>query len=116
MELKIWHNPRCQKSREALKILQQEGLDPEVILYLEHPPSADELHHVVQLLGTSVHAIIRKEEALFKSDYKDKNLDDKAWYEVLHQNPKLIQRPIVIKDQKAAIGRPPENISSLLKK
>ena len=112
--MKIYHNPRCRKSREALNILQTHGLDPEVVLYLEIPPSELEISDIASKLGIRPYEMIRKEEKLFKEEYKDKELADKDWVRVMADNPKLIQRPIVVNGDRAVIARPPETLDVFL--
>ncbi len=112
--IKIYHNPRCRKSREALNIIQNHGVEPEVVLYLETPPSRKEIQDVLTKLEMSPIELVRKEEKLYKESYRDKELSDEEWIRVLADNPKLIQRPVVIKGKKAIIGRPPESVEVLL--
>jgi arsenate reductase len=112
--LKIYHNPRCRKSRETLALLEEKGQSPEVILYLKTPPNAAELRDILQKLGMTASQLIRKNEAVYKENYKGKNLSEDEWLTVLAENPKLIERPIVVVGDKAAIGRPPEQVLSLL--
>ncbi|MBX2816778.1 MAG: arsenate reductase (glutaredoxin) [Saprospiraceae bacterium] len=111
--MKIYHNPRCRKSREALNIIQNYGVDPEIVLYLEMPPTLKELKDVLDKLGMGAGEIVRREEKLYKQEYSDKDLSDDQWLRILADNPKLIQRPIVVKGKKAVIGRPPESVQAL---
>lgn len=116
MSVKIYHNPRCSKSRTTLQLLQDKGIDPEIVLYLETPPSTSEIKNILSLLGVKAKQIIRFSEALAK-ELEIKASDEKsesAWIKILTQNPKLIERPIVVKGKKAVIGRPPENINALV--
>ena len=111
--IQILHNPRCSKSRQTLALLEAQGIQPEIQLYLEQTPSVAELQAIIAKLGISVSELVRSGEA----DYKDnqlKNADDKALLEAMVQFPKLIQRPIVINGDKAAIGRPPESVLDIL--
>jgi len=110
--LVIYHNPRCTKSRETLALIEKKK--PEIVEYLKTPPSATELKMLLKKLGLSVQDIIRKKEPLFIEKYKDKKLSDEKWMDVLAKNPVLIERPIVVKGNKAVIGRPPENVLTLL--
>ncbi|MCG3166068.1 MAG: putative protein YfgD [Bacteroidia bacterium] len=110
----IYHNPRCTKSRETLALLEKKKVKPEVVEYLKTPPSATELKALLKKLGLSVQEIIRKKEPLFIEKFKDKKLSDEKWITVLVKNPVLIERPIVVKGNKAVIGRPPENVFTLL--
>lgn len=111
----IYHNPRCSKSRQALALLEDNGIQPEVVLYLETPPSMEDLTTVLKKLGITARALLRKGE----DEYKALQLDNATLTEndllaAMVAHPKLIERPIVIKGKKAMIGRPPENILQLL--
>ena len=111
----IYHNPRCSKSRETLALLEERGLQPQIIKYLETPPSADELAVLVAALGGSVRDIIRVKESEYKELGLDNpTLDDTALLQALSDHPKLIERPIVTHNGKAALGRPPENVLDIL--
>ncbi|WP_425531252.1 arsenate reductase (glutaredoxin) [Kordiimonas laminariae] len=114
MSLVIWHNPRCSKSRQTLAILEEKGLSPEVRLYLEDAPSVDEIKTALTQLGKAPREIMRTGEA----DYKEQGLkdveDDTALVEAMHNTPKLIERPIVFKDDQARVGRPPESVLEIL--
>ncbi|NND64304.1 MAG: arsenate reductase (glutaredoxin) [Flavobacteriaceae bacterium] len=110
----IYHNPRCRKSREALQILEEQNESIEIVKYLENPPSVEELESILKLLQKIPSEIVRTNEALWKENFRDKNLSGKKLIEVLSKNPKLIERPIVIKNDRAVIGRPPENIKKIL--
>ncbi|TWT68757.1 arsenate reductase (glutaredoxin) [Crateriforma conspicua] len=111
----IYHNPRCTKSREALKLLQSRGLDVRVIKYLEEPPSEKQLRQIVKLLGIRPELLVRKGEKLFKElGLADQTLTDKQWIAILAEHPRLIERPIVVHDGKAAIGRPIEQVVEIL--
>ena len=114
MSLKIYHNPRCRKSRETLNLIIEKGEEPEVVEYLKHPPSADEVRELVGKLGIEVEKLIRKNEAVFKESYKGKDLTESDWYSILSDNPIMIERPIVVKGNKAVLGRPPENVLDLM--
>ena len=111
----IYHNPRCSKSRQTLEILNQQDVDTEIVLYLENPPSAKEVASILQKLGLSSRDIIRKGEEEYKLlNIKDQSLTENELISFMSENPKLNERPIVVKDDKAIIGRPPENVLSLL--
>ena len=111
----IYHNPRCSKSRQTLEILTKQNVDTEIVLYLETPPSAEEVTSILQKLGLSSRDIIRKGEEEYKLlNIKDQSLTENELIAFMSKNPKLIERPIVVKDDKAIIGRPPENVLSLL--
>lgn len=112
--MKIYHNPRCRKSREGLAILEESGQDFAIVEYLKETPSKDELKDVISKLGIPAEKLLRKGEADFKENFKGKTLSDDEWIEAMIQYPKLIERPIVIKGDKAVVGRPPENIKGLL--
>ncbi len=112
--MKIYHNPRCGKSREGLAILQASKLPFEIINYLETPLSTAELTDLIKLLGISPIDLVRKNEAIWKENFKGKNLSDSEIIAAMVKNPKLIERPIVINNGKAVIGRPPELIKTIL--
>lgn len=112
--MKIYHNPRCGKSREGLAILQESKMAFEIINYLGTPLSKDELTEIIKLLGIAPIDLVRKNEAIWKENYKGKNLSDSEIIMAMVKNPKLIERPIVINNGKAVIGRPPELIKSIL--
>ena len=112
--MKIYHNPRCTKSRQTLALLQENGVEPEVILYLENIPTANDLKDLLSKLGISPMQLIRKGEAIWKENYKGKELSDAQIIDAMIAHPKLIERPIVVKDNKAVLGRPPENALELL--
>lgn len=111
--LKIYHNPRCSKSRQGLEILENLQLDFEIIKYLDHPLTIDELTKLVRILGISPIQLVRKGEAVWKEKFKNKSLTDTHIIEAMAKHPKLIERPIVVKDNKAVIGRPPSLIKDL---
>lgn len=112
----IYHNPRCSKSRETLALLEQHGVEPQVVLYLDTPPSVAELKKLLQELGfTSACELMRKKEDLYKElDLADENLSEEQLLQAMVSNPKLIERPIVVKGGKARIGRPPEQVLEIL--
>jgi arsenate reductase len=115
MSLKIYHNPRCSKSRQALELLQEKGLKPQVIEYLKTPPSARELEAILTSLRLEPQEITRtKEETYQQLGLSKKSLSRKEWIEVLVKNPILIERPIVVNGNKAALGRPPEKVLEIL--
>ncbi|MGC6529721.1 MAG: arsenate reductase (glutaredoxin) [Candidatus Puniceispirillaceae bacterium] len=111
----IYHNPRCSKSRQTLDIIRQHGHEPEIILYLENTPSAKELSDLLALLGKDPADILRKSEADYKTHIAPNDeINGDALLEVMIRYPKLIERPIVTKGDRAVIGRPPENVLTLL--
>ena len=112
--MKFYHNPRCRKSRETLKIVEDSGIQPEVIEYLKTPPSESELKDILKKLGMKPEELIRKGEEIYKQKFKGKSFSDDEWIKLMVENPVLIERPIVVKDNKAALGRPPENVKKLL--
>lgn len=115
MSVTIYHNPRCGKSRGALELLRARGLEPRVVDYLKNPPSAAELEHILSLLGLEPRALIRKGEAAYKEAGLDNpDLDRAALLAAMAAHPILIERPIVLANGKAALGRPPENILGIL--
>lgn len=113
--LTIYHNPRCSKSRQALALLEERGLAPEVILYLQQPPSAERLENLVKLLGITPRALLRTGEAVYKElNLADPELSDQQIIDAMAAHPKLIERPIVVKGERAVLGRPPENVLELV--
>ena len=111
--ISIWHNPRCSKSRETLALLTDKGITPEVRLYLDDVPTADELRSALATLGMTAGELVRRKEALFKElDLADAN--DDQLIDAMVANPKLIERPIVFANGSAALGRPPENVLAIL--
>ncbi|WP_136465320.1 arsenate reductase (glutaredoxin) [Flagellimonas onchidii] len=112
--IKIYHNPRCTKSRQGLQHLENSGVEFEVVRYLEDIPTTDELKQIIAYLGITPLELVRKNEAVWKENYKGKTLSDDEIIAAMVENPKLIERPIIIKDGKAVIGRPTENIDALL--
>ena len=111
----IYHNPRCSKSRQTLEILNEHDLNAEIVLYLENPPSAEEIALILYKLGLGARDAIRKGEEEYKLlNLKDQSLTENELITFMSENPKLIERPIVIKDDKAVIGRPPENVLSII--
>lgn len=112
--LKIYHNPRCSKSREGLQILEESKIDFEVIKYLDNPPSVKELTDLIQSLNISPIQLVRKGESIWKEQFKGKELTDSQIIQAMLDYPKLIERPIVVKDNEAVIGRPPVLIKTLL--
>lgn len=113
--VKIWHNPRCSKSRDSLKLLEEKGIEAEVVKYLVDVPTKEELQEMLQMLGmNSARELIRTKEAVYKEQNLKDETSEEALINAMLENPKLIERPIVIKDNKAAIGRPIEKVIDLL--
>ncbi|NJX15210.1 arsenate reductase (glutaredoxin) [Tamlana crocina] len=110
----IYHNNRCTKSRQGLALLEESGKDFEVVKYLENTPTESELKNIINLLGIPPIELVRKNEAIWKENYKGKDLNDTEIISAMVKNPKLIERPIVINGDKAVIGRPTEKISDIL--
>ncbi len=115
MHVKIYHNPRCGKSRDTLKLLEAQGLAPEVIEYLKTPPSHAELQDILHKLGFKPRELMRTKELEYKENgLDDKSLSDSELIEAMVRIPKLIERPIVLANDKAAVGRPPETVLAIL--
>ena len=115
MSVTIFHNPRCSKSRATLELLKEQGIEPRIMLYLETPPDADELSQILKLLGREPRELMRKGQ----SEYKEQNLDRpelsrEELISAMVNTPILIERPIVLSNGKAAIGRPPESVLGIL--
>ncbi len=115
MSVIIYHNPRCGKSRQTLQLLQQQGIESEIIEYLKTPPSAQQLDDILQQLDMEPRELMRKKEAEYKANgLDDTSLDRQALITAMINNPILIERPIVIANGKAALGRPPEAVLAIL--
>ncbi|MAZ55501.1 MAG: arsenate reductase (glutaredoxin) [Flavobacteriales bacterium] len=114
--MKIYHNPRCRKSRETLSIIKSHHYEVEIIEYLKNPINKSELKNLISMLNISPFDLIRKEDKLFKQKYKHKNLTEEECLDLLCMHPLLIQRPIVVKDNSAILGRPPINVLDLFNK
>ncbi|MCF8714131.1 arsenate reductase (glutaredoxin) [Joostella atrarenae] len=112
--IKIYHNPRCSKSRQGVQVLEESGKEYEIVKYLEEIPSEKELRNIITCLGIKPINLVRKNESIWKEEFKNKILTDDEVIEAMLNNPKLIERPIVIKNNVAVIGRPVENIKSIL--
>lgn len=113
-EFTIYHNPRCTKSRATLELLHSRGIEPKVVEYLKTPPTAKELKAIVSKLGIKPEELVRKGEDVYKEKFAGKPLTDAQWIQALAANPILIERPIVVRGDKAVIGRPPENVEQIL--
>lgn len=111
--MKIYHNPRCRKSRETLALIEEEGVDVEIVQYLKQVPSKEELNQLLAKLNMKPEDILRKGEKVFKEKFKGKEFADEEWIQIIIENPKLIERPIVVSGNKAVIGRPPESVKTL---
>ena len=112
--MEYYHNPRCSKSREGLQLLQEKGIEPTIIKYLEEIPSAKEFKLLLAKLNLKPEQIVRKGEAYYKEKLKGMQLTDDEWIEIMLENPKLIERPIFVNGNKAIVGRPPENVLDIL--
>ena len=115
MNVSIYHNPRCSKSRTTLQLLKDNGVEPTVIEYLKTPPTAEQLDDILKKCAMEPRQLMRKQEA----EYKEAGLDDASLSRAelirgMVENPKVIERPIVVTEDKAAIGRPPENVLKIL--
>ena len=111
--MKIYHNPRCSKSRATLKIILDNDIKPDIHLYLENPLSIEEIKYILKLLDTSPENIVRRNEDIYKTlDLKNANKD--MLIKMIHENPILLERPIVISKNQAILGRPPENVKQLI--
>jgi arsenate reductase len=113
--IKIYHNPRCKKSRAGLSYLETKGVEFEVVEYLKYPLTEEELKDILIKMNVGPTDIIREQEDVYKKQYKNKNFTDEEWIKILVENPKLIQRPIVLKKYKAVWADPPENMDKLFK-
>jgi arsenate reductase (glutaredoxin) len=115
MSVTIYHNPRCQKSRLTLQLLEQRGIKPIIIEYLKNPPSAEELEHLLQLLAIEPRGLMRKKETEYLANgLADTSLDKQTLINTMVKHPILIERPIVVANDKAMIGRPPEAVLTIL--
>lgn len=111
----IWHNPRCSKSRETLALLQARNIDPEIVEYLRTPPSEAEIAHVLTLLALKPRDLMRNNESVYQElKLDDQSLTQQALISAMHRHPILIQRPVVLTDNKARVGRPPEAVLEIL--
>lgn len=110
----LYHNPRCSKSRAALELLRERGVEPHVIEYLKSPPNAAALRALIGKLGVRPGELVRTGEDVFMELYKGRNLSDAEWIAALAEHPILIERPIAVCGDKAVIGRPPERVLAVL--
>ena len=115
MAVTIYHNPRCSKSRQTLQLLRDQGVEPEIVEYLQDPPTTSELDDILKKLKLDPRDAMRKKEAAYKeNDLGDDSLSRAKLIKAMVDNPILIERPIVVKGSKAAIGRPPESVLDIL--
>lgn len=112
--MKIYHNPRCRKSREGLAILEEARVEHEIIDYLKNPPSEEEIRELLSKLNMDAIELVRQNEAVWKEKFKGKDLSSEEIIRAMADHPKLIERPIVVRGSQAVVGRPPEKIRSLL--
>ncbi|CAM1366759.1 arsenate reductase (glutaredoxin) [Tenacibaculum xiamenense] len=112
--IKIYHNNRCSKSRSGVAILEDSGKKFEIVKYLDNVPTVEELSEIINLLNITPIELVRKNEKIWKENFKGKELSDVDIIKAMVENPKLIERPIVINGDKAIIGRPPEDITKIL--
>jgi arsenate reductase len=113
--LKIYHNIRCSKSRDACTLLKKKKVKTEVIEYLKTPPAPEEIKELLRMLGMKASEIVRTKEPLYIEKYHGKKISEARWLKILSENPILIERPIIVKGDKAIIGRPTERVLELLK-
>jgi arsenate reductase (glutaredoxin) len=113
-EVTIYHNPRCGKSRAALALLQERGIEPRVVEYLKTPLRKDELRQLVAQLGIPPEQLVRKGEDVYKQEYSGRMLTDSQWLDALAAHPILMERPVVVHGKRAVIGRPPEKVLEIL--
>ncbi|MBI5093600.1 MAG: arsenate reductase (glutaredoxin) [Candidatus Hydrogenedentes bacterium] len=113
-EVLIYHNPRCSKSRETLDLLRQRGVEPRVVEYLKEPPTSGEIRKLIRMLGGDAHALLRTKEAPYKELGLSPSSSTDAIVDAVASHPVLLERPIVVRGDKAEIGRPPENVLRLL--
>ena len=112
--MKIYHNPRCRKSREGIKYLESKKINFEVIDYIKNNLSLDQIRNILKKLQFKPIELVRKNEAIWKEKYKGKDFTDQQLIKILSNEPKLIERPIIVSEKLAVIGRPAENIDKLL--
>ncbi|GGG16048.1 arsenate reductase (glutaredoxin) [Pontibacter amylolyticus] len=110
----IYHNNRCSKSRQTLDLLREKGEELQVVEYLKNTPSAEELKAVLQKLGLQPEQVLRKGEQVYKENFAGKSYTDEEWLQIMAEHPILIERPIVVKGDRATIGRPPEKVLDIL--
>ena len=115
MSITMYHNPRCSKSRQTLTLLRDKGIEPKIVEYLKTPPDAATLEHLLDMLGLEPRDLMRRKEKEYKeNELADPELSRNALIAAMVAHPKLIERPIVVKDDKAALGRPPEAVLDIL--
>ncbi len=110
----IYHNPRCRTSRETLETIRGKGAEPPIVEYLKEPLTVKQLRDIITKLNIPASDLLRKGETIFKEDYKGKDLSEEEWLLAMAENPVLMERPVVVKGNKAILGRPPENVNVFL--
>lgn len=113
--IKIYHNPRCKKSRAGLKYLEDKGVEFEMVEYLKNPLTEDEFNDILVKMNIKPLDMIRTQEEIYRKQFKGKNFTDEEWVKIMIENPKLIKRPVVVKEYKAVWADPPENMDVLSK-
>ena len=113
-DVTIYHNPRCSKSRKTLELLRERGIEPNIVEYLKTPPDKAQLKKLTSVLRLKPEQIVRRGEDMFKQHFAGKSLSEDQWLEAMAKYPILIERPIVIKGDRAVLGRPPENVLDLV--
>ena len=113
-EFTIYHNPRCSKSRTTLALLEEKGIEPEVVLYLETTPDEGEIRELLQKLGITAAQLVRRGEAAYKEAGLGPDTGEAALIAAMAEHPKLIERPVVVRGDRAVLGRPPENVLELI--
>ena len=113
-EITIWHNPKCSKSRKTLSLIEEHAHNPRIVNYLNDPPSIDEIKRVLTMLGCEPRGLMRTNEDLYKELGLADETDEATLIRAMVANPSLIERPVVIRGNRAALGRPPESVLSLL--
>lgn len=111
--VRIFHNPRCSKSRQTLELLREHGIEPEIIDYMKTPPSVSELKQLLKLLGMDAEQLVRQKEALYE-ELDLEQADTEQLLEAMAENPQLIERPIVVNGRQARLGRPPETVLEII--
>ena len=115
INITLYHNPRCSKSRAALALLEENDISPEIVLYLDNPPTREELNELLRKLGIGIRDLLRRSEPEYEQyNLGDSSLSDEIVFEIVGEHPKLIERPIIVRGERAVIGRPPERVLELL--
>ncbi len=114
-KITVYHNNRCSKSRCALSILEEKGIEPEIRYYLKDAPTVMELQELLKKLNIPAEELVRKNEKIYKEKYKGNAYSEEEWVQILSENPRLIERPVIIRGNRAIVGRPPELVEEFLK-